>query len=358
MKFLLTFTLAAFASSALLAAPSYRIERLPEPPNELFENTIPVLLNNRGTVVTVSGYYSETVISTLQGGNYSVIREALNTGPVDINDRGQIGINEEYYRGDFIQPWLYSNGTSKHLFPGFHGEYIAAQGFVGGINQAGHAVASIDSPEKPSRLIFFDGTESRYVDVDFGDVQTLRSGDLNDADTSVGQVIRPNGIRQAYMVKDGNLSYLDGFIDAMDINNAGQILGTVGSLASNRTALRDADGHLAFVDLSNDFLKLNERGWVSGNVSVGGVFHGAVFRGGRSWDLNSVMLPADKEQWVLGYSFDMNDRGQIVGLGTFDGQRAMYLATPVPETQTWALLICGLGTLGAVLRSRRQTAHP
>lgn len=115
MKFLLTFTLAALASSAVLAAPSYRIERLPEPPNEMFE--------------------------------------------------------------------------------------------------------------------------SRYVDVDFGDVQTLRSGDLNDADVSVGQVIRPNGILQGgALALRTDLQGQEAFMNMAAARSVGRLGGTPAHCSRSRSA--------------------------------------------------------------------------------------------------------------------------
>ncbi|HMW24663.1 MAG TPA: PEP-CTERM sorting domain-containing protein [Burkholderiaceae bacterium] len=46
--------------------------------------------------------------------------------------------------------------------------------------------------------------------------------------------------------------------------------------------------------------------------------------------------------------------GQIVGFADFNGLGHAYLLTPVPEPETQASLLAGLGVIGSVLRRRRQ----
>ena len=62
---------------------------------------------------------------------------------------------------------------------------------------------------------------------------------------------------------------------------------------------------------------------------------------------------------------DINERGQILGLGSVHGDGSylhVFLLTPVPEPATWALLLAGLAALLAwaepvgVPRRRRRDA--
>jgi hypothetical protein len=52
-------------------------------------------------------------------------------------------------------------------------------------------------------------------------------------------------------------------------------------------------------------------------------------------DLNTLIDP--DSGWVLWEARAINDLGQIVGAGDFNGQRHAYLLTPVPEPSTFAL---------------------
>jgi hypothetical protein len=52
-------------------------------------------------------------------------------------------------------------------------------------------------------------------------------------------------------------------------------------------------------------------------------------RGVGMVDLNSLIDPSSG--WVLLQAIGINDSGQIVGQGQFDGQTRAFLLTPVPE---------------------------
>jgi probable HAF family extracellular repeat protein len=56
--------------------------------------------------------------------------------------------------------------------------------------------------------------------------------------------------------------------------------------------------------------------------------------------------------WILGDATAINDAGQIVGLGLFNGKQTAYLLNAVPEPSTWALLLLGTGAL-LFLRRRK-----
>jgi probable HAF family extracellular repeat protein len=104
---------------------------------------------------------------------------------------------------------------------------------------------------------------------------------------------------------------------------------------------------------------INDSGEVVGVSSSFAPFapaHAFLYSGGIMLDLNSL-LPANSG-WVLQQAGAINDSGQIVGYGTFDGQTHGFLldtGSPIPEPSSLPLLSAGLA-LVATMR-RRKTAH-
>jgi probable HAF family extracellular repeat protein len=82
---------------------------------------------------------------------------------------------------------------------------------------------------------------------------------------------------------------------------------------------------------------------------------------GTLYDLNTLLSPADAFNWTLRYAWDMNDRGQIVGIASYDpdgpGPAAAVsrgvLLTAVPEPATSVLFISAFLQF-ALTRERRR----
>ena len=55
---------------------------------------------------------------------------------------------------------------------------------------------------------------------------------------------------------------------------------------------------------------------------------------------------------------DINDLGQIVGTGILNGSGRAFLLSPVtapvPEPETYAMMLCGLGLVGTIARRRQK----
>ncbi|WKB55784.1 hypothetical protein [Eleftheria terrae] len=75
---------------------------------------------------------------------------------------------------------------------------------------------------------------------------------------------------------------------------------------------------------------VNARGHVVGqSLMKEGAAHAFFFDGERMLDLNAL-VDASAEGWVLYGATDINDRGQIVGTGSFNGRTRAFLLTPSP----------------------------
>ena len=93
---------------------------------------------------------------------------------------------------------------------------------------------------------------------------------------------------------------------------------------------------------------INASGVVVGNSwSVVEPGHAWVWSNGLMEDLNSLI---NAPGWELLEAHDVNDLGQIVGLGRFNGVRHGFLLNPVPGPGAWVGLVVG----GVMLVRRRR----
>ena len=145
----------------------------------------------------------------------------------------------------------------------------------------------------------------------------------------------------AFSYKDGvmrDLGTLPGFADSVAnaINDKGQIVGHVGTDSGGAT--------------------------FGGYSLMAGLYHAVLFDAntGKPTDLNDLLPKASG--WVLADATSINDSGQILGNGTYNGVSESFLLTPstgdvsaVPEPGT--LAFAGLGILAVALVRRRVRAH-
>ena len=156
--------------------------------------------------------------------------------------------------------------------------------------------------------------------------------------------------------------------DLFDINNEGQVLGHVAGEKSEIFVMNE-DGTFSILALPGELIlegafgggisrlpKFNDFGQIVGRL-LGE--DGTSFSFLASITTNEVInLSMEQELIDAGWSnimvSDINNLGQISGTGTINGTTRAFLLTPVPEPETYAMMLAGLSMLGFMRRRR----HP
>jgi hypothetical protein len=232
------------------------------------------------------------------------------TEAIDINDSGEV-VGFYHPAGGEYQGFSYSGGVYRTLdafgaldtialgvsdngaVVGYAGDFNAQQGFVYSAGQYTPIVAA------PYPL---NSTEGIAVN-DAGTI--VGAYDLSNPGTGTNSFVYANGVFTPVAMPGEQVTQVD------DINDAGLIVGGA----------------------SND-------GFVTGPgfVDDNGVF-------------TAISVPGALDTYIDG----INDRGQVAGIFTdANGDTQIFVATPVPEAAAWAMILAGLGAIGASLRLRRR----
>jgi len=246
----------------------------------------------------------------------------------NINNRGQVvGTSLESSGHDYSRGFLWDIRTGMHDVPWLDG-YQRNELFA--INNAGTMIGvSRDFPGYPwtAYLIMQNGATST--------IPTIFGQDINEQGQVAGSVINEAAVWDArngisLLGTLGAQSYAHG------LNNRGQVVGTsfdhskpteVSGFVWDKhtgmvrvgTPLDSFDTHLRDV---------NDRGEAVGYQTDGAKYGYAIIwdrlHGMR--DMNALLFPF--QGWHLFQAFDINERGQIVGIGYLNGEFHGFLATP------------------------------
>jgi probable HAF family extracellular repeat protein len=247
--------------------------------------------------------------------------------------------------------FLYQNGNTNN-FGGSWGVY-SSKGM--GINDQGTVAGWNYTDQNRDAIHAF--TWNNGVRTDLGSLfPTARAGgsaiasDIN----NLGQVVgysaeyhdsftgfQTSGV-QAFLYTNGAMRGIGaGFANA--INDNGQVVGTFGLFNSTNGT---------YQGLGFNGLDINNWGQAVGSAS------------GRAYawtkelgtvDLNSFL--AQGSGWTLYSAEGINLNGDVVGYGSFNGRTHAFLlkgavTAPIPEPETYAMLLAGLGLLGVMARRR------
>ncbi len=230
------------------------------------------------------------------------------------------------------------------------------------INSHGHAVGQAELGASTLSPVLWDGTGIRDLGLlsdqpDAGGIATS----INDVGQIVGAASAATNTH-AFIWSNGTLIDLhdlaglpgDALSWANSNNDAGNVVGYFSQDGLTRAFHWDGSAVHVLPSLAEEARNpvtyasdINAGGLIVGHAVIDQENHAVLWDGSRVVNLSN--LPEVRRagwEWLSSASA-LNDRGQIVGTGLYDGQTRGFLLTPVPEPRSGILVLLGLGMVGA-----------
>ncbi len=344
-------------------------------------NFIPTAINDGGQIVgttipspdsskTQVLFYGSGVVSQL------LVAGATSMTVTGINDDGSV-IGDAMVNGA-IHPYMATNGDTVDLFDQLGSATLT------GINLQGQIVGDTANGES---FLYSQGKMTAIMKPNSGtDVTGINNKDQIVGSeltgvTAASQCGGTGGDRAMIFGTSGSaqnlgLPYGCASSTAVAINNAGMVLGQSGTVTDNRAFIYNMlTGQTTVLPTlggtMNNVNAMNKEGEVVGTANLCtdprqkcyNQFVATLYENGILYNLNSF-LPPDSG-WTLTSALGINDTGQIIAEGFFNGKPAGMLLTladdppSVPEPGTFSFLLIA-GGIGALLwrRSRRLATQP
>ncbi|MBD3407769.1 MAG: DUF3466 family protein, partial [Candidatus Lokiarchaeota archaeon] len=124
---------------------------------------------------------------------------------------------------------------------------------------------------------------------------------------------------------------------ANDINDQGQIVGYSHTDTTQQAYLWENSNVIELSNLGGPKIiarAINNHGQIVGSALTSeGAFHAVLWENDEIYDLNSLLLP--DTEWELTEAYDINNNGQIIGHGTYQGHVRAFLLDPYSQPQVW-----------------------
>lgn len=358
---------AAFYLASLSASAEYTFTVL----DGLVGNDYSTLnsINNSGQIVGVSENADGTFLGTFWNNGVATYLESIGFNnnisyASSINDSGQIvGTSSYLYLGNNFRATLWDDGVATDLNP--QGELLS---YTNSINNSGQIVVNTYNPTNyNSRATLWNNGVVTQLILPQGSSDSYANS-INNS----GQIVGASGT--------GGNSYL-----ATLWNNGEAIdLNPQGSVYSSATSINDLGQIVGFSQTANgiyqplvwnngvatqlinpqgstysDARSINNLGQIVGqSYNLGELPRATIWNNGVATDLNSFLSASDVSAgWVLISATDINDNGWIIGIAdnTLLGLGKGFVLAPVPEADTSAMLLTGLGLIGFMARRRNKS---
>lgn len=296
-----------------------------------------------GTALNDSGH--AVGYSTTSGGDTRAFYWTLGGGMVDLGLIGT-GSSQAFDISNTDNIVGQSGGKAFRWAPGAGMVLIdsASNGSANGINESNVAIGQ--------RVVGNGNRTLRWSAANLitvvGPLANTAGAAINDFGQSVGIV----GGLSGYYNNGTTFTGLSAFLP-QDLNNTREIVGSLSGVATwldFDTNTTTTLGKLSPTDSSSTALGINQAGTIVG-ISVGS---GAFVTDSPSSivSLTSLLAPSFSD-WEILTATDINNAGQIIGVGRYGGQdHAVILNLIVPEPSTLSLLFAALGTM--VLFAQRK----
>lgn len=242
-----------------------------------------------------------------------------------INNNGVVVGNAQYGDGTANRAFTYNTTTGKIDYGTLDNSSNQSESFFYGINDAGHIVGDGYIGDSPTKV--------------------LLSADLSSPTVTV--------------IDSASGTPVAGHMTA--VNSAGVGIGYAGHTFEETPFMVLADNTVQAFDLSGLHLSdeagvtasaINSHGDVVGRVVDSSGFGIWIYSGGQAFSLNGEVI--NMAGWdMITNAIGINDAGQIVGTGIYNGVTTAFLMTPVPEPASVSLMLAGGALLWACRRQRR-----
>jgi probable HAF family extracellular repeat protein len=231
------------------------------------------------------------------------------------------------------------------------------------INNSGEVTGSSYIADGSAHAFLYNGTTMQDLGSLGGDFSTGYG--INDSGEVTGYSTNADGFNRAFLY-DGttmrDLGTLGGdSSQGISINNSGMVTGNSDTAdGSEHVFLYDGTTLQDLGTLGGSYgtgLGVNSSGTVVGySATADGQQDAFIYTAATGMvDLNSLISPTSG--WTLTSAVAINDSGQIVGNGLFDGNPAAILLTPVVITpEPSSLALAALGAIGLLLAARRTSS--
>jgi probable HAF family extracellular repeat protein len=341
------------------ADPRYTVSVLGGP------NSSAADINNAGAVVGRFSFGGTTDHAFLYSGGSMMDLGTLGgafSAAARINDAGQVAGSAEASDGR-IRAFLYSSGSMADL--GTLGG-LSSSGW--GINNGGDVVGAADTSAPGSRafLLPLGGTMQNLgtLPSTFGVSSAKGINSLGQVvgGSSAGEFMPPDSPYHAFLYSAGVMTDLGTFggntSEAAAINDFGQVVGAASTptLGLDHAFLYSAGvmhdlGTFAGGDFSAA-QDINNRGQVVGvsNHAQTSVYTAFLYEAGVMLDLNELIDTS--LGWTIYGATGINEQQQIAANGCREGACYALRLDPVPEPESYAMLLAGLALLG--FRARKN----